>query len=48
MSPEHLFLLSRIDRTTTVEELIDVSPVSAPETLGILIDFLDEGYLEFD
>jgi hypothetical protein len=48
MSPEHVFLLSRIDGTTTVEELIDVSPLSAAETLGILIDFRDEGYLEFD
>ena len=48
MSPEHLFLLSRIDGTTTVEELLDVSPLSTPETLGILIDFRDQGYLGFD
>ena len=48
MSPEHLFLLSRIDGTTTVEELLDVSPLSTAETLGILIDFRDQGYLGFD
>ncbi len=48
MSPEHVFLLSRIDGTTTVEELLDVSPLSTAETLGILIDFRDEGYLEID
>ena len=48
MSPEHVFLLSRIDGTSTVEELLDVSPLSTAETLGILIDFRDEGYLEID
>ncbi len=48
MSPQHLFLLSRIDGTTTVEELLDVSPLSTPETLGILLDFRDEGYLAID
>jgi hypothetical protein len=48
MSPQHLFLLSRIDGTTTVDELLDVSPLSTPETLGILLDFRDEGYLEID
>ena len=48
MSPEHVFLLSRIDGTTTVEELLDVSPLSTAETLGILIDFRDEGYLGID
>lgn len=45
LSPEHLFLLSRMEGTLTVEELIDVSPLSAPETLGILLDSRDEGYL---
>ncbi len=48
MSPEHVFLLSRIDGTTTVEELLDVSPLSTAETLGILIDFREQGYLGFD
>lgn len=48
LSPEHLFLLSRIDGTSTVEELLDVSPLSLPETLGILMDFRDEGCLGFE
>ena len=48
MSPEHVFLLSRIDGTTTVEELLDVSPMSPAETLAILVDFHDQGYLGFD
>jgi len=41
-------LLSRIDGTTTVEELLDVSPMSPAETLAILVDFHDQGYLGFD
>ncbi len=45
ISPEHVFLLSRVDGTATVEELLDTSPLSAPETLGILLDFRDQGCL---
>jgi len=41
-------LLSRIDGTTTVEELLDVSPLSTAETLGILIDFHEQGLLGFE
>jgi hypothetical protein len=48
ISPEHVFLLSRIDGTTTVEELLDVSPLSTAETLGILIDFREQGLLGFE
>jgi len=48
ISPEHVFLLSRIDGTTTVEELLDVSPLSTAETLGILIDFHEQGLLGFE
>lgn len=48
MSPEHVFLLSRIDGTTTVEELVDVSPLSATETLGLLVDFRERGLLGFE
>ena len=48
MSPEHVFLLSRVDGTTTIEELLDVSPLSTAETLGILLDFRDQGYLGID
>ena len=45
LSPTHMFLASRIDRATTIEELLDVSPLSSAETLGILLDFRDEGFL---
>lgn len=45
LSPEHLFLLSRVDGTTTIEELLDTSPLTAAETLGILLDFRDLGCL---
>jgi hypothetical protein len=48
MSPEHVFLLSRVDGTTTIEELLDVSPLTTAETLGILLDFRDQGYLGID
>jgi serine/threonine-protein kinase len=45
MSPEHVFLLSRVDGTATIEELLDTSPLPAAETLGILLDFRDQGCL---
>jgi serine/threonine protein kinase len=45
LSPDQMFLLSRIDGRTTIEELLDVSPLSAPETLGILLDFTDHGFM---
>jgi len=45
LSPDQMFLLSRIDGRTTIEELLDVSPLSAPETLGILLDFSDNGFM---
>jgi serine/threonine protein kinase len=48
MSPEHLFLLSRVDGTATIEELLDTSPLGAPETLAILLDFRDQGCLGFE
>jgi serine/threonine-protein kinase len=45
MSPEHVFLLSRVDGSATIEELLDTSPLPAAETLGILLDFRDQGCL---
>jgi serine/threonine protein kinase len=48
LSPAHMFLVSRIDQATTVEEIMDVSPLSHAETLGILLDFRDEGVLTVD
>ena len=45
ISPTHMFLASRIDGRTTIEELLDVSPLSNADTLGILLDFRDSGFL---
>ena len=48
LSPTHMFLASRIDKATTIEELLDISPLSSAETLGILLDFRDDGFLTVD
>ncbi len=48
LSPAHMFLVSRIDQATTIEEILDVSPLPHAETLGILLDFRDEGILAVD
>ncbi len=48
IGPTHMFLASRIDGPTTIEELLDVSPLSNTETLGILLDFRDAGFLVVD
>jgi serine/threonine protein kinase len=48
ISPTHMFLASRIVDKTTIEEILDVSHLSKAETLGILLDFRDEGLLSLD
>ena len=48
ISPTHMFLASRIVDKTTVEEIMDISHLSKAETLGILLDFRDEGLLASD
>ena len=45
LSPQHMFLLSRIGSSMTTEELLDITPLSALETLGLVLDFIDQGYL---
>jgi serine/threonine protein kinase len=45
VSPEQAFLLSRIDSGVTVEELLDVSPLSRRETLRLLIEMLSDGFV---
>jgi eukaryotic-like serine/threonine-protein kinase len=44
----HMFLVSRIEGPTTIEELLDISPLSEAETLGILLDFSDQSMLTVD
>jgi serine/threonine protein kinase len=48
ISPTHMFLASRIVDETTIEEILDISHLSKAETLGILLDFRDEGLLSLD
>jgi serine/threonine protein kinase len=45
MNPTHMFLASIIDGKTTIEELLDISPLSPADTLCLLLDFRDEGFL---
>ena len=45
LNPTQMFLLSRIEGTTTIEELLDISPLSKVETLDILLSFNDQGLL---
>jgi hypothetical protein len=45
LSPQHMFLLSRIGSSMTIEELLDITPFSVLETLGLVLDFIDQGYL---
>jgi len=40
-TPGHFFLLSRLEQPITVEELLDLSPLSRPETLCFVADLLD-------
>jgi serine/threonine-protein kinase len=44
MSPTHVFLLSRIDGIT-LEEALDISPVSRQETLRLLLQLLQQGII---
>lgn len=39
-TPGHFFLLSRLEQPITVEELLDLSPLSRPETLCFVSDLL--------
>lgn len=40
-TPGHFFLLSRLEQPITLEELLDLSPLSRPETLCFVADLLD-------
>jgi eukaryotic-like serine/threonine-protein kinase len=39
-TPGHFFLLSRLEQPSTIEELLDLSPLSRPETLCFIADLL--------
>ncbi|HEY5959105.1 MAG TPA: serine/threonine-protein kinase [Polyangiaceae bacterium] len=42
LTPEHFFLISRLESPITVEELLDLSPFSRAETLGFIADLIDQ------
>lgn len=45
MGPEQMFLLSQIAHKMTIDELLDVTPLTAVETLNLLLHFRDQGYV---
>jgi hypothetical protein len=48
MSPQHMFLLSRIVNRMTIDELLDITPLSRLDTLSMVLDFQDRGYLSIE
>jgi serine/threonine protein kinase len=40
LTPGHFFLISRLESPVTLEELLDLSPFSRPETLGFIADLV--------
>lgn len=40
LTPGHFFLVSRLESPITVEELLDMSPFTRPETLGFVADLI--------
>lgn len=47
-TPAHFFLLSQIEQPTTVEELLDVSPLTRPETLCFIADLSAQGLVRVE
>ena len=47
-TPAHFFLLSRIEQPATVEELLDISPLTRPETLCFIADLSGQGIVRID
>jgi serine/threonine-protein kinase len=46
VSPKQAYILSRIDNHTTVEELLDLSPLPRVQTLRLVAKLLDRGLVE--
>jgi serine/threonine-protein kinase len=47
-TPAHFFLLSRIEQPATLEELLDISPLSRPETLCFITELSAQGIVRVD
>lgn len=46
VTPEHVYLLSRLDGTPSIDEVLDLSPLARVDTLRCLLAFRDQGLLE--
>ena len=46
VTPQQAYLLSRLDGGSSVEEVLDLSPLSRVETLRVLLEFRDRGVVE--
>ncbi len=45
ITPEHAYLLSRVTEPVTIEEFLDISPLSRVETLAFLVELTADGVL---
>jgi hypothetical protein len=45
VSPEQAFLLSRVDGGVTLEETLDLSPLSRQKTLRLLVSMMRQGLI---
>jgi len=45
ITPEHAYLLSRVTEPVTIDELLDISPLSRVETLAFLAELSADGVL---
>ncbi len=46
LGPEHLYILTRLDGPLTVDELLQLSPLSTPETLCLILELSSAGALK--
>jgi len=47
-TPAHFFLLSRIEQPATIDELLDISPLTRPETLCFIADLSGQGIVRIE
>jgi serine/threonine-protein kinase len=47
-TPAHFFLLSQLEHPTTVDELLDISPLTRPETLCFIADLSAQGIVQIE
>jgi serine/threonine protein kinase len=47
-TPGHFFLLSRLEQPITIEELLDLSPLTRPETISFIADLMVQNIVTVD